>query len=1705
MFYPRCVRSTLSAALVAGSVVAISIATSAPSAAAPLPTPTVAGAFQELTPQRVLDTRTGNGAALGSVLGGHTLTLQVTGRGGVPATGVSAVALNVTVIAPTRPGYLKVYGHSATQPGTSTLSYALGQTVANLTIVKLGADGKVDLHLAGLGRAHLAADVSGYYLSGTPTLPGTFAALTPQRLLDTRVGVGAPKKDVPGGATLTLQATGRGDVPATGVSAVALNIAVVDPTQFGYLAAYGHSATRPHASTLTYAAGRTATNLAIVKVGADGKVDLHLYGVGMTNLVADVSGYVLSGPANEVGTYTPLTPQRLLDTRVGNGAPLASVASEHTLTLQATGRGDVPDVGVSAVAINVAVVGATAGSYLTVWQHGAPQPHTSTLTVTRGATVANLVIVKVGADGKVDLRLTGGGRAHLVGDVSGYFLSVPLAPSLTLTKSETPGDGVTVTAGQTAPISYLLELTNGGGTATGPVTVTDTIPPGTTYVPGSASCGGGPACSVAATATTVTWTLTTVARVSTANLSFQVSVDATDANGSTITNTAAFSNVNTPGCSIPICPSNTVTNPVITPASIAVVKSEPTPGAGTTVIPGQATPVSYQFAVENSGATPTASFTLSDAVPGGTTYVPDSATCPAGMTTATTPSCTIAVGATITWTFSAVPALTTYDTFGFQVSVNPEATGGTTITNKATFPNINTPACSTPTCDSNTISNPVDTPPLAVDDSATVTEDSSANTINVLANDTDSDAGPKTVTAITQPAHGAVVIVIGGTGVTYAPTANYCNTQVGGSPDTFDYTLNGGSTASVSVTVTCVDDPPTAVNDAATVAEDSAAATVGVLANDTDFDSGPKTITSASDPANGTVVLTGGVPGAHTGLTYAPKANYCNTQVGGTADTFSYTLNGGSVGTVSMTVTCSPDSPVVGTSPGALGYTENSPAAVIDAAVTVTDPDTDAVIASAKVQITTNYVGTEDVLALAGSHAPITASFVGDTLTLTGNAGPAAYQAALRDVTYRNSSDGPSTATRTLTFTVVDQTALAGSDTRGIAITASNDAPTDIALTNPSVAENKPSGTLVGLLSGTDADQPGDTLTFSFVTGSGSDDNGQFEIVGTELRTAAAFDFETTATYSILVRVSDGNGGVFDKVFTIFVTDVNDAPTDIALSPSSVGEGQPSGTTVGTLSAADQDEPGDTFTFSLVAGPGSTDNASFTVSGLATLQTTAALDFNAGPTRSIRVSVSDGHGGTFEKQLTVTVNDVNQDPTNITLSASAVAENQPVNTIVATLSATDPDVGDTFTFTLVAGAGSTDNASFNVATSSLRTSASFDFETKSSYSIRVGVSDGHGGTMEKQFTITVTNANDPPTDIALTDTGVAENQPSGTLVGLLSGTDADPLDTLGFSLVAGVGSSDNAQFQISGAQLLTGASFDFETKSSYAIRVRVSDGHTGTFDEQFTISVTDVNDAPTDIVLTPSSVDEALPSGTAVGALTATDQDQPGDTFAYTLVAGAGSADNASFTISDSTVHTAAVFDFNTKSSYAIRVGVTDGHGGTFQKPLTVTVNNVNQAPTNIALTAATVAENQPVNTVVGALSATDPDTGDTFTFTLVAGTGSTDNASFNILGTSLHTSASFDFETKSSYAILVRATDAGGLTFDKQLTITVTNVNEAPTDIALSSASVPENQPSGTAVGILSSTDPDSGGTHSYTLVAGPGSTDNAKFAIVGSTLQTA
>ena len=156
---------------------------------------------------------------------------------------------------------------------------------------------------------------------------------------------------------------------------------------------------------------------------------------------------------------------------------------------------------------------------------------------------------------------------------------------------------------------------------------------------------------------------------------------------------------------------------------------------------------------------------------------------------------------------------------------------------------------------------------MAVDDAATVAEDSAATAVDVLANDTDVDGGPKSIASVTQPANGTVVITGGGTGLTYQPNANYCNSPPGTTPDTFTYTLTpGGSTATVTVTVTCVDDPPVAVDDAATVAEDCGGDSRSTCWPTTPTSTAARrAIASVTQPANGTVVITGG----GTGLTYA--------------------------------------------------------------------------------------------------------------------------------------------------------------------------------------------------------------------------------------------------------------------------------------------------------------------------------------------------------------------------------------------------------------------------------------------------------------------------------------------------------------------------------------------------------------------------------------------------------------------------------------------------------------------------------------------------------------------------------------------------------------------------------------------------------------------------------------------------------------------
>jgi hypothetical protein len=388
------------------------------SAGSPPVSPSAGSRFNPLPPARVLDTRAGNGAPVAMVPTGGSLDLQVTGRGGVPASGVSAVVLNTTVVDPRGPGFLTAWPTGDVRPLASNLNFGVLQTVPNLVVVKVGAGGRVSLYNGG-GITHLVADVAGWYGPSGAEEGSRYHSLTPARVLDTRTGNGAVPAKVGTGGTIDLQVTGRGGVPATGVSAVVLNVTVTEPVSGGYLTAWPTGDARPLASNLNFARAQTVANLVMVKVGPTGKVSFA-NGGGALHVIADVSGWFGVSGETTGARYHPVTPARVLDTRVAIGALQLPLFPLGVLDLQVTGRGGVPPVGVSATILNVTVVDPLGLGYLTAWPSGDVQPLASNINFAYGQTAPNLVMAKLGTGGKLSF-FNGGGIANLVADVAGWY------------------------------------------------------------------------------------------------------------------------------------------------------------------------------------------------------------------------------------------------------------------------------------------------------------------------------------------------------------------------------------------------------------------------------------------------------------------------------------------------------------------------------------------------------------------------------------------------------------------------------------------------------------------------------------------------------------------------------------------------------------------------------------------------------------------------------------------------------------------------------------------------------------------------------------------------------------------------------------------------------------------------------------------------------------------------------------------------------------------------------------------------------------------------------------------------------------------------------------------------------------------------------------------------------------------------------------
>ena len=279
-------------------------------AANPLP-PAPASRFTPLaTPVRILDTRNGTGAPAARILAGHTLSLPLAGRSGVPADALS-VDLNVTAVDESGPGFLSVFP-TATLDNSSTLDYAAGEVAAAHVLARLGSSGNHPTSPRWPPPTWSSTSTAG---TDRPA-PMESTPSRRQRILDTRLGLGAPAGAVGAGGTLELHVAGVGGLPATGVDAVVVNLTATDTSQLTVIRAWPSGQPEPVVSNLN--PGRrvpVAANLVTVRVGADGGILLNNL-IGSVDLVADIQGWY--GPSGG-SAVQGVVPARALDTRPQGG------------------------------------------------------------------------------------------------------------------------------------------------------------------------------------------------------------------------------------------------------------------------------------------------------------------------------------------------------------------------------------------------------------------------------------------------------------------------------------------------------------------------------------------------------------------------------------------------------------------------------------------------------------------------------------------------------------------------------------------------------------------------------------------------------------------------------------------------------------------------------------------------------------------------------------------------------------------------------------------------------------------------------------------------------------------------------------------------------------------------------------------------------------------------------------------------------------------------------------------------------------------------------------------------------------------------------------------------------------------------------------------------------------------------------------------
>ena len=607
--------------------------------------------------------------------------------------------------------------------------------------------------------------------------------------------------------------------------------------------------------------------------------------------------------------------------------------------------------------------------------------------------------------------------------------------------------------------------------------------------------------------------------------------------------------------------------------------------------------------------------------------------------------------------------------------------------------------------------------------------------------------------------------------------------------------------------------------------------------------------------------------------------------------------------------------------------------------------------------------------------------------------------------------------------------------------------PTDISLTSNTISETASIGSIIGILSATDSDTSISSLTFSF-TSSGDaqdDDNGSFTISGTSLLTSTTLDYETKTSYNIYVNVSDGTSN-YAKGFTVSVTNVLEPVTDLGFEVASV-------VTDGLvlhLDAADSNS---------YSGTGETWNDLSGNNNDVSLQNDGSIDFDSGGK-----FFNTGNDGYFTKSngnnipvgnsnytLAVYVNQPQWGSSNGFISIGGFGSSYKSNALRTK--------GGSYAFRHYWWANDLDPISNQVSLNNwLFIVAKFDGTTRSVWvngilagqdtptghnvlNSDIQVSKTYGNEYQKgkiraaliydralseQEIIDSYNYFNGNTSISTSTNTISVNEEVsiGTVAATLTATDSDTT-SFTFSLVSGDGTNDqhNSSFTISGTQLLVNSIIDYETTPTLNIYVQASDGNS-TFAKALTVNVNDVNEPPiitsTAIITDNSTVSVTFSELVYGGSSIATSTLEVTD-FALSISGGTAtlsSSTPSSITISGTTIglgiSLSGIADGNELLTISpVADSIFDSQAGTAsttQTSNTVNLTPPNSAPSDITLSSSSVNENVATGTTIGALSTTDSDSGDIHNYSLVPGTGDTDNASFSISGANILTNTDLDY-----------------------------------------------------------------------------------------------